>query len=145
MKIDEQLNQVFNLNPDEVATQVQIFEPQEVTVIEEIEEDDDDGNVEKDFKEARKVIKNLIKTNDLAIEQIGKIAITYENPRGFEVLCQLIKAQANLVKELMESHKKKQDLMPKKDLPPQQIENQNNIVFTGTASDLMKAISKKNE
>ncbi len=145
MKIDEQLNQVFNLNPDEVATQVQIFEPQEVTVIEEIEEDDDDGNVEKDFKEARKVIKNLIKTNDLAIEQIGKIAITYENPRGFEVLGQLIKAQADLVKELMESHKKKQDLMPKKDLPPQQIENQNNIVFTGTASDLMKAISKKNE
>ena len=108
----------------------------------EVEPLSDSEEIENDFKTARVLLKNLIETNNTAIDQIGKIAITYENPRGFEVLGQLIKTQSELVKELMESHKKKQDLMPKKDIK-QQIETQNNIVFTGSTSELMKAIASK--
>lgn len=148
MKIDENLNQIFNLEATEVATNTDIQPYEENLPVEvkeelvEVEPLSDSEEIENDFKTARVLLKNLIETNNTAIDQIGKIAITYENPRGFEVLGQLIKTQSELVKELMESHKKKQDLMPKKDIK-QQIETQNNIVFTGSTSELMKAIASK--
>lgn len=141
MKIDDKLNQIFNLNPEETATDVQLYSEEEISVECESEDNED---ISDDFKIARVLLKNLIETNNTAIDQIGKIAITYENPRGFEVLGQLIKTQADLVKELMETHKKKQDLMPNKNVK-QKIETQNNIVFTGSTSELLKAITHKNE
>lgn len=148
MNIDTKLNELFNIKPDEVATPVEIFKENEVieidVPIDEPEVESNGDEVDEDFKTARVILKNLILTNNVAIDQIGKIAITYENPRGFEVLGQLIRAQSDLVKELMQSHKLKQDLSGKKPDLNQHVETQNNIVFSGTPSELLKEISKQN-
>lgn len=137
MNIDEQLNQVFNLDPNEVATEIQVYEDEEVDVIEETGDE-----LEDDLNASRRVFKDLMKTNEVAIEQISKIATAYENPRGFEVLGQLIKAQAELAKELIDFHKKKQALKAPAPEVNQTIDTQNNIVFNGSTSELLKELSK---
>ena len=141
MKIDEQLNQVFNLPVEEVATEIEIYQENEII---EVEETSDVEDAESDFKMARVLLKDLINTNNTAIDQIGKIAITYENPKGFEVLGQLVKVQTELIKELLESHKKKRELIKPAAVAEQKIETQNNILFTGSTSELMKALANKN-
>ncbi len=137
MNIDEQLNQVFNLDPEEVATEIQVYEDEEVDVFKETGDE-----LEDDLNASRRAFKDLMKTNEVAIEQISKIATAYENPRGFEVLGQLIKAQAELAKELIDFHKKKQALKAPAPEVNQSINTQNNIVFNGSTSELLKELSK---
>lgn len=140
MKIDESMNKLFNL--EDGVIEGEIVSTEEVINDAEIEELGDE--IEGDFQLARTTIKGLIDTNNTAIEAISTIAIGYENPRGFEVLGQLIKTQSDLVKELLDSHKKKKDLVVKKDEKesPILIENQN-ILYNGSTSDLLKSLSKK--
>ena len=121
MKIDDKLNEIFNLAPVEVKPELPVA----------ITTDDD-------FDLARQTLRGLIQKNDTVISDIVSLARNSEHPRAYEVAGQLIKAQSEIAKDLMDLHKQKKDITGEE---PQTIQTQNNIVFAGSTSDLMKMIS----
>jgi hypothetical protein len=121
MKIDDKLNEVFNLEP--------------VQVKQEIIPQNEPGD---DFDLARQTLRTLIQKNDAVISDIVSLARSSEHPRAYEVAGQLIKAQSEIAKDLMGLHKQKKEISSDE---PSHIQTQNNIVFAGSTSDLMRMIS----
>lgn len=95
-------------------------------------------NQESDFDLARNTLRNLIYKNEDAISELLHISKHSEHPRAYEVVGQLVKAQSDIAKELLNLHKTKKDIDQES---PEHIKTQNNIVFAGSTSDLMKLIS----
>lgn len=116
------LNDVFNID-----TQVDL--PVVSSVLE---------NQESDFDLARNTLRNLIFKNEDAITELLHISKHSEHPRAYEVVGQLVKAQSDIAKELLNLHKTKKDISSDS---PENIKTQNNILFAGSTSDLMKMIS----
>ena len=92
-----------------------------------------------DFDLARDTLVNLIAQNQDALDNLIHIAKNSESARTFEVAGQLIKTQADIAKDLMELHKRKKDL--DRDSAKNNIKQQNNILFSGSTSDLMKMLN----
>lgn len=92
-----------------------------------------------DFDLARDTLVNLIAQNQDALDNLIHIAKNSESARTFEVAGQLIKTQADIAKDLMELHKRKKDLDG--DSAKNNIKQQNNILFSGSTSDLMKMLN----
>ena len=126
----KKLNQLFNINQP-------VFEKAPVKEVEV--EDETLDKKEADFELARKTYRNLIKKNDDVIEEIVRIAKNSESSRAFEVAGQLLKAQADITRELLNSHKQRKEIDGES--ANNNIKTQNNIVFAGSTSDLMKMIS----
>ena len=122
MKIDENLSKVFNIELEERP-------PLPVSTI--------DKN-QSDFDLARTTLRDLISKNDAVIEDLVNLARSSEHPRAYEVAGQLIKAQADIAKDLIGIYKQKKDSEDKTS-----IKTQNNIVFAGSTSDLLKMIAKE--
>jgi hypothetical protein len=97
---------------------------------------------EDDFQLARNTLRGLINKNDDVMTELIHIAKNSENPRAFEVAGQLISAQTTITKELIGLHKTKKDI-DKANGKNENIKQQNNIVFAGSTSDLMKMINGK--
>ena len=76
------------------------------------------------------------------MSELVNIAKNSENPRAFEVAGQLISAQTSITKELIGLHKTKKDI-DKASGKNENIKQQNNIVFAGSTSELMKMINGK--
>lgn len=124
MKIDDNLNKIFNIEPAEKQT----FEIQPA-----------EAQKEDDFELARDTLRNLIHKNDAVLSDLVEIARNSEHPRAYEVVGQLVKAQSDIAKDLMSLHKQKKEISGED--ATQNIKQQNNIVFAGSTSDLMKMIS----
>lgn len=126
MKIDENLNKIFDLDPVQ-AGELEVQKP--------------DLQKEDDFDLARDTLRNLIHKNDAVLSELVQIARNSEHPRAFEVVGQLVKTQSDIAKDLMGLHKQKKEILG--DEVAQNIKQQNNIVFAGSTSDLMKLISSQ--
>lgn len=123
MKMDDKLNTLFNI------------EPLKLEVPKQKEQED-----KSDFDVARSTLRDMIDKNDDVISDLVSIAKSSEHPRAFEVIAELVKAQTSLAKELMNVNKIKKEI-DKDDSSPSKIDTQNNIVFAGSTSDLLKMIS----
>jgi hypothetical protein len=128
-KLDEKLSQLFNIEEIKKDT----FE------LEKIKETNDDKK-ESDFDLARDTLRDLIAKNNAVIDDIVSLARSSETARPFEVAGQLLKTQSEIAKGLMDLHKQKKDVDQDS---PEKIQTQNNIVFAGSTSDLMKMISSE--
>ena len=131
MKSMDKISEVFNIGtsvalPDNIAPPVQYNAS-------DIEQDDD-------FQMARTALRSLITKNDDILTELISISKISEHPRAFEVAGQLVKAQAEIAKELMGLHKTKKDI-DKISGKTENIKQQNNIVFAGSTSDLLKMIN----
>lgn len=126
----KKLNQLFNIEEPFI---------QKTSVKEIVVEDENVDKKEADFDLARRTYRSLIERNDEVIDEIVRIAKNSESSRAFEVAGQLLKAQADITKELLNSHKQKKDIDGESG--NNNIKTQNNIVFAGSTSDLMKMIS----
>jgi len=124
--IDQNLNKLFNIEPIEKS----VFE------IEKIKESSDDKK-DSDFDLARETLRDLIAKNNSVIDDIISLARSAETARPFEVAGQLLKTQSEIAKGLVDLHKQKKDIDVDE---PEKIQTQNNIVFAGSTSDLMKMI-----
>jgi len=129
MKSFDKLNDLFNVEKVEPPT----FE------LEKIKETSEDKK-ESDFDLARDTLRDLINKNNSVIDDIISIAKSSETARSFEVAGQLIKAQSEIAKDLMNIHKQKKDV---DGVVPEKLNQTNNIVFAGSTSDLMKMISSQ--
>jgi len=126
-QFEDKLNQLFN---------IETFE-KPVVEIKKIEDTSDDKK-ESDFDLARDTLRNLIAKNNAVIDDIVSLARSSETARPFEVAGQLLKTQSEIAKGLVDLHKQKKDIEQDE---PEKIKTQNNIVFAGSTSELMKMIS----
>lgn len=123
MKMEQNLNKIFDLEPNGELLPA-VSDP----VIQK----------EDDFELARDTLRNLIHKNDAVLTDLISLARSSEHPRAFEVVGQLVKAQSDIAKDLMGLHKQKKEVSEDE---VTNIKQQNNIVFAGSTSDLMKLIS----
>jgi len=128
-QFEDKLNQLFNIETFEKP-------PLEIKKI----EDTSDDKKESDFDLARDTLRDLIAKNNTVIDDIVSLARSSETARPFEVAGQLLKTQSEIAKGLVDLHKQKKDIEQDE---PEKIKTQNNIVFAGSTSDLMKMISSE--
>lgn len=106
----------------------------------EVKSQDETGDKkEDDFDLSRDTLRELIQKNNAVIDEMISIARSSETARPFEVVGQLVKTQSEIAKDLLQLHKQKKELDV--ETSDQKIQQQNNIVFAGSTSDLMKMIS----
>lgn len=127
MKLDKQLSSIFNTEPSLGNESLPTVPAQGI-------------ECDNDFDLARSTLRDLIVTNKDVITDLVNLARNSEHPRAYEVAGQLIKAQSEIAKDLLGLHKQKKDITGE-DITP--IKTQNNIVFAGSTSELMKIISSK--
>ena len=101
--------------------------------------------VEDDFDQARQTLKNLISKGEQALDGMMDVARQSDHPRAYEVTGQLIKTVADTAKDLLALQKAKKDIQGPEERPQQAIGTQNNIVFAGSTTDLIKALRNKGE
>lgn len=103
--------------------------------------------VEDDFDQARQALKNMLMKGQDVVNDMANIAKQSDHPRAFEVTGQLIKTVAETAKDLLALQKQKKELSapaPGTEAP-KQIGTQNNIVFSGSTTDLIKMLKNKTE
>jgi len=133
MKIDVNLDKLFDLEPQPPAVPGQPL----VSLLPSEQTNDEEKN--DDYQLARSTLRDLIGKNGAVISNMVDLAGRSEHPRAFEVAGQLIKAQSEIAKDLLGLHKQKKDIEGKES--SKSIKTQNNIVFAGSTSDLMKMIN----
>ena len=129
----KKLEKIFNMQPFDAKKDIPKPAP-----LEKIKETSDDKK-ESDFDLSRDTIRDLINTNNDAIREMISIAKSSEKGRDFEVAGQLMKTQSEVAKDLLDIHKQIKDIEDDKTT----IKTQNNILFTGSTSDLIKQIEEK--
>tara|TARA_R100001480_G_scaffold606_1_gene1650 strand:+ start:906 stop:1340 length:435 start_codon:yes stop_codon:yes gene_type:complete len=129
----ERLSKIFDMKPFDAKREIPKAAP-----LAKIEETSDDKK-ESDFDLTRNTIRDLINTNNDAIKEMISIAKSSEKGRDFEVAGQLMKTQSETAKDLLDIHKQLKDIEDDKT----NIKTQNNILFTGSTSDLIKQIEEK--
>lgn len=133
MKIDTNLNKLFNIEP------IQEIKKEDMLPglpLESVERKEDD------FDLARNTMRSLIQKNEAVLNDLVDLARNSESARAYEVAGQLIKTQADMAKDLMTLHKQKKEVDGDR-TDNQNIKTQNNIVFAGSTADLMKMIASE--
>ena len=97
------------------------------------------NDIEDDYNVARNKLNELIDTSQRALEGMLNVALASDSPRAYEVVGQLIKTTGDTAKDLMDLQARKKKLQVEDD-KPQKIETQNNIIFSGSTQDLLKAL-----
>jgi hypothetical protein len=132
MKMDDNLNKLFNIEPIQEIKKEDLLP---IATVDSVERKEDD------FDLARNTMRNLIHKNEAVLTDLVDLARNSESARAYEVAGQLIKTQAEMAKDLMTLHKQKKDIDGERSDSQQNIKTQNNIVFAGSTADLMKMIA----
>lgn len=105
-----------------------------------------------DLAVTRETLHRVMGKAEDALDDILHLAKTSEHPRAFEVAGQMIKNVSDVASQLIDLHKKMKELDKVTENPREaalngaaNIQNQNNIVFTGTAEDLLDAMAARRE
>lgn len=134
MNIDENLNLVFDLQPQDYK---------EIVRVKPVLSDKPDEIIGDDYKAVRDNIYDLLETGKEALLDMLEVAKQSENPRAYEVTGNLIKQLADMNQQLLDIHQQKQklDAPTKKE---QATSVTNNAIFVGSTNDLSKLINNMN-
>jgi hypothetical protein len=136
MKIDDNLSEVFNMEPIEKA-KGEIIDYDTGEIVETKE-----GKVDSDYDKTRANLHSLLAQGQEALNHALEVAKQSEHPRAFEVVGNLMKQVADINTQLMDLHKQKQKL----DAPNGVAKSvTNNAIFVGSTSELNKLIDKMNK
>jgi hypothetical protein len=119
---------------------VQSFKPTEEQLAKDAEED---------YAFTRERVKKLAETSDEAIAIMLNLATDSEHPRAFEVLANLIKTAADVNNQIstIQKDRKKVHADPTSKKGTAIVtagpSTTNNVIFTGTTSDLQKFLTKR--
>ena len=105
----------------------------------------DEEKLDKDFEEARNLLKRSAEYAEEAAQGILHVATNSDNPSAYEVAGQIIKTMGEQAKDMMEVQEKKHRIEKNSDAPKTISKTTNNLVFTGTTSELMKQLKAENE
>lgn len=98
------------------------------------------NDIEDDYNVARNKLNELIGTSQKALEGMLNVALASDSPRAYEVVGQLIKTTGDTAKDLLDLQAKKKKILQDDNKKTQQIDTQNNIIFSGSTQDLLKAL-----
>lgn len=135
-KLDK-VDEILNMKPFEKETNL----PN--NPLEEIKDKTVEEKMEDDFELARNAMRDMIVKNNTSIDEIRSISSSSESSRNYRVLGELVKAQSEVAKDLIDLHLQKKDL--EKEEKTENYNQTNNIVFAGSTNELMKMISKESE
>ena len=97
-------------------------------------------DIEDDYQIARKKLNALIDKSQQALDGMLNVALASDSPRAYEVVGQLIKTTGDAAQDLLKLQQAKKKLREEDSKKSQQIDTQNNIIFSGSTSDLLKAL-----
>lgn len=98
------------------------------------------NDIEDDYNVARNKLNELIGTSQKALEGMLNVALASDSPRAYEVVGQLIKTTGDTAKDLLDLQARKKKVLQDDNKKAQQIDTQNNIIFSGSTQDLLKAL-----
>lgn len=135
MSIDKNLNEIFDLpSPEKIeATEILPAVPQQEKV----------GNpeLEQDYETTRSNLHSILTQGQDALLHALSVAKQSEHPRAFEVVGGLMKHLSDINSQLLDLHKKKQQLEPAKVEDNKTKSVTNNSIFVGSTSELSKMLS----
>ena len=135
MSIDKNLNEIFDLpSPEKIeATEILPAVPQQEKV----------GNpeLEQDYETTRSNLHSILTQGQDALLHALSVAKQSEHPRAFEVVGGLMKHLSDINSQLLDLHKKKQQLEPAKVEDSKTKSVTNNSIFVGSTSELSKMLS----
>lgn len=130
MKIDENLSQVFDIEPMS-KTEIITKDGQVIN--------DETNKIEDDYNTTRNNLRELLTSGQNALDTALQIAKESEHPRAFEVVGNLMKQLADINQQLLDLHQQKQKLDAPKESEKKGTTN-NNAIFVGSTADLNKLI-----
>lgn len=133
MKTDDNLGQVFNIEP---APKQEIL-PREIKPV-----DPNEGKIETDYDHTRNNLYNLLHNGEEALLHALEVAKSSEHPRAFEVVGNLIKNLADVNEQLMDLHGKRQKMKSPEEKEKGDTTITNNSIFVGSTTELNKMINK---
>jgi hypothetical protein len=137
----------------EGETALTVVEPRQL-VVQPVIEDRAVGAEERqnDVAVVRETLHRVMGKSEDALDLILALAKQSELPRAFEVVGQMVKNVSDVAAQIVELHKKVKEIEKPTENPRDaalnggnNIATQNNIVFTGTAEDLLDAMAAKRE
>lgn len=148
-KIDENLSNIFDIDPLIPEQKPEVLEGEIVTEPASTSEEEvakhDLAVIEDDAEFARKNIRELITKGKTAVDNILHVAKESEHPRAYEVAGGLIKNLADLNKDLMDIHKKKKDVAPVAAGPRLPGVTVDKAIFVGSTTELVKLIKQQKQ
>jgi hypothetical protein len=100
-----------------------------------------DKDLDTDYEESRKVLKDLVKKGTDAIDHLLSIATDTEHPRAFEVVATLIKNTAEANEKLLTMQKSVRDMKNIKGKDSGV--NVDKAIFVGSTAELNKLLKGK--
>ncbi len=129
--VDDKIGNVLDVEVVEVLNPPSPYKPVNNELL------DDDGQMKRDFEYTRENIMTIIETGNKSLEELFDLARQAQNARAFEVIASLIKTLADANKDLLDLHKKSQELDPESVSNAKTV-NQN--LFVGSTKELMQMI-----
>lgn len=143
MKIDDNLEQVFDMEP---AVKAEVITAGGEVIVPETNKQDE--KIDYDYDKTRSNLHSLLQQGQDALYHALEIAKSSEHPRAFEVVGNLMNQLADINEKLLKLHERKQKLDAPRDSKPgepvKQVTN-NNAIFVGSTSELSKMISNMNK
>lgn len=103
----------------------------------------DDIDLKKDYMTVRKNLREIIMTGADAIDSVLTVAKESDSPRAYEVVAQLIKAVADVNKDLLEIHKKVKEIQDGEGSTQKATSITNNSIFVGSTRDLQAIVRER--
>ena len=137
-KFDKSMAEIFDVTPTEVRQEIVPLDTKqtEFGTPARLEED-----LDQDYEESRKTIKDLVNKGNQAIDHLLAIASESEHPRAFEVVATLIKNTADANEKLMTMQKAVRDM---KNIKQKSDVTVDKAIFIGSTSELSKLIKAQN-
>jgi hypothetical protein len=133
--LDNNLSEIFDCEPVP-KHEVTVSQDTNLTIVEK--------GIDDDFSKARDNISDLIDKGNSAIDNLLHVAKESEHPRAYEVAANFIKTLSELNKDLLDIHKKKNEINGK---PANSNESKGPLidkaVFIGSTNDLINLIREK--
>jgi hypothetical protein len=139
-KFEKSMSEIFDVDVkveqpvQEILPAVQ--EPTKFGTPDRLEED-----LDQDYEESRRTIKDLVNKGNQAIDHLLAIASESEHPRAFEVVATLIKNTADANEKLMTMQKAVRDM---KNIKQKSDVTVDKAIFIGSTSELSKLIKAQN-
>jgi hypothetical protein len=103
----------------------------------------DDIDLKKDYITVRKNLREILMTGADAIDNILTVAKESDSPRAYEVAAQLIKAVADVNKDLLEIHQKVKTIEGGEGSGQRAANITNNSIFVGSTKDLQAIVRER--
>jgi hypothetical protein len=139
-KFEKSMSEIFDVEVKVEQAVQEIFpavqEPTKFGTPARLEDD-----LDQDYEESRKTIKELVNKGNQAIDHLLAIASESEHPRAFEVVATLIKNTADANEKLMTMQKAVRDM---KNIKQKSDVTVDKAIFIGSTSELSKLIKAQN-